>query len=87
MKIKINIIKFVIKPALATASMAFCSIFIYKTINSIIPVRLATIISIIFAVVVYLVTIVALKIFSKEEILALPMGAKIYKALEKTKIY
>lgn len=87
MKIKIGIIKFVIKPALATTIMAFCSLFIYNSINGIIPGRLATIIAILVAVVMYLVAIVYLKIFSKKEILALPMGEKICKVLEKTKIY
>lgn len=67
--------------------MAFCSLFVFKTINCIIPVRLATIIAIIFAAAIYLIAIVVLKIFSKKELFALPLGGKICKVLEKTKIY
>ena len=87
LKIRFNIIKFIIKPVIATTIMAFCSLFIYNTINGIIPARLATIIAILFAIVMYIVAIVCLKIFSKKEILTLPMGEKICKVLEKTKIY
>lgn len=87
MKIKFNIRKFVVKPIIATTIMGFCSLFVYRIINGIIPGRLATIIAIIFAVAIYLLAIVALKIFNKKEILALPMGEKIYRILEKTKIY
>ena len=87
MKIKFNIMKFVVKPALATTIMGFCSLFLYRIVNGIFPGRLATIIAIGFAVIIYLVAIVALKVFNKKEILALPMGEKIYKILEKTKIY
>jgi len=72
---------------MATTIMAFCSLFIYKIINGIIPTRLATIIAIAFAVIVYLMAIVALKIFTKKEISSLPMGEKICKSLERTKIY
>ncbi len=87
LEIKFNITKFIIKPAMATTIMAFCSLCIYKIINGIIPTRLATIIAIAFAVIVYLMAIVALKIFTKKEISSLPMGEKICKSLEKTKIY
>ena len=87
MKIKFNIRKFVIKPVLATTIMGFCSLFIYNIVNGIFPGRLATIIAILFAVIIYALAIVALKIFSKKEIMSLPMGDKICKILEKAKIY
>lgn len=87
MKIKFNISKFVIKPVLASAIMGICSYFVYTIINGIIPGRMATIIAIIFAVIIYLLAVAVLKVFSKEEILALPMGNKICKILEKIKLY
>ena len=87
MKIKFNIRKFVVKPIIATTIMGFCSLFVYRIINGIIPGRLATIIAIGFAVIIYLIAIIVLKIFTKEEISSLPLGAKICKSLEKTKIY
>ena len=48
---------------------------------------MATIIAIIVAVVIYALTVVILKIFTKEEIKMLPAGDKIVKILEKIKIY
>lgn len=79
--------KFVIKPAIATTIMAICSYTLYLLIKGIIPGRLATIIAMLFAVVIYLAAVVALKIYNKEDIYMLPKGEKIYKFLEKTKIY
>ena len=67
--------------------MGVCSYFIYLTLKGIIIERLATIIAIIFAVILYVLAIVVLKVFSKEEIKMLPAGDKIVKVLEKFKIY
>ena len=67
--------------------MGVCSYFIYLTLKGIIIERLATIIAIIFAVIIYVLAIVVLKVFSKEEIKMLPAGDKIVKVLEKFKIY
>ncbi len=79
--------KFVIKPAIATTIMAVCSYTLYLLLDRIISGRLATIIAMLFAVVIYLAAVVALKIYNKEDIYMLPKGDKIYKILEKTKIY
>ena len=86
-KLNLTFTKFVIKPTIATAIMGVCSYFIYLTLKGIIIERLATIIAIIAAVIIYILAIFALKVFSKEEILTLPMGNKICKVLEKLKIY
>ncbi|MBR3002222.1 MAG: hypothetical protein IKF38_01430 [Clostridia bacterium] len=67
--------------------MGVCSLFVYNVLSGIIAPKLATIIAIVIAVIFYLLAVVALKIFSKKEILSLPMGEKICKVLEKTKIY
>ena len=48
---------------------------------------MATIIAIIVAIIIYGLAIVALKIFSKEEIMEIPAGDKIYKILKKVGIY
>ena len=79
--------KFVIKPAIATTIMAVCSYTLYLLMDRIISGGLATIIAMLFAVVIYLAAVVALKIYNKEDIYMLPKGDKIYKFLEKTKIY
>ena len=67
--------------------MGVCSYFIYLTLKGIIIERLATIIAIIFAVIIYILAIVVLKVFTKEEVKMLPTGDKIVKILEKFKIY
>ena len=48
---------------------------------------MATILAIAIAIVVYCLSVIALKIFSKNEILMFPFGEKIYKLLEKISIY
>ncbi len=79
--------KFVVKPFLATGIMGVCSYTLFLLLNGINMGNMATIISIIFAVIIYLAAVFALKIYSKEDIYMLPKGEKIYKVLEKLKIY
>ncbi len=67
--------------------MGICSYFVFNVLNGIIIEEMATIIAIIIAVIIYLLAVIALKIFSKEDILMIPYGTKIYKILEKLKIY
>ena len=67
--------------------MGICSYFSYLTLSGIIAQKLATIVSIIIAVIVYILAIIALKVFSKEEVQMMPGGGKICKVLEKLKIY
>lgn len=49
--------------------------------------KIVTIISLIFAVIIYAISVIALKIFTKEELLMIPYGSKICKMLEKFGIY
>ena len=86
-KLNLTFSKFAIKPAIATTIMGICSYFIYLVLKGIIIERLATIIAIIVAVIVYLLSVVILKIFTKEELKMMPAGDKIIKILEKLKIY
>ena len=79
--------KFVIKPIIATAIMAICSYFIYYVLSGIIVEKLATILAIGFAVIIYGLAIVALKVFTKEEVQMMPAGDKILSILTKLKIY
>ena len=67
-KLNLTFSKFVIKPILATAIMGICSYFIYLALCSIIAVKLATIVAIVSAIILYTLAIIALKVFSKEEI-------------------
>ena len=78
---------FLIKPILATVIMSVCSLFIYNVLLGIISQALATLIAIIFAVIIYAISVVVLKILSKEEFFMIPYGQKIYQLLEKLGIY
>ena len=86
-KLNLTFSQFAIKPIIAVAIMGICSYFIYTTLSGIIIQNLATIIAIISAVIIYGISIIALKVFSKEELLMLPYGNKFCKILEKLKIY
>lgn len=86
-KLNLPFSKFVIKPVIAVTIMGICSYFCYLALLGIIAQKLATILSIISAVIIYILAIIALKVFSKEEIQMMPGGNKICKLLEKLKIY
>lgn len=86
-KLDLTFSKFVIKPAIAVTIMGICSYFSYLMLSGIIAEKLATIIAIVIAIVIYALAIVALKVFSKEEIQMMPGGKKICKVLERLKIY
>lgn len=86
-KLDLGFSKFVIKPVLATAIMGICSYFIYSNLLGIISAKLATIVAIATAVIIYALAIIALKVFNKKEIGMMPAGDKICKLLEKLKIY
>ncbi len=86
-KLDLTFSKFVIKPAIAVTIMGICSYFCYVTLSGIIAGKLATIIAIAIAIIIYALAIVALKVFSEEEIQMMPAGNKIHKVLKKLKIY
>ena len=86
-KLNFTFSKFVIKPVIATAIMGICSYFTYLALKGIIVERLATIIAIMVAIVIYALAIVVLKVFTKNEFKMMPAGDKIVKILEKIKIY
>ena len=79
--------KFVLKPVLATGIMGVCSYTLFLILNGINLGNKATIISILFAVIIYILSVIVLKIYNREDILMLPKGEKIYKILQKLKIY
>ncbi len=86
-KLNLGFSKLVFKPLIATAIMGICSYFVFNLLNGIMVEKMATIIAMIIAVAIYGLSIIALKIFSKEEIYMLPYGTKIFGILEKFKIY
>lgn len=86
-KLNLPISKILIKPLIAVTIMGICSYFTYSVLIGIIAKKLATIIAMVVAVIIYGLAIVTLKVFSKEEILQLPSGNRIYGLLRKLKIY
>ena len=87
MKLNLSFTKFILKPLVATISMSVCSYSAYLILESIKPEKVATIISIIVGIIIYVFSLILLKIFTKEEILMIPYGSKIYKILQKLSIY
>ena len=87
MKIDLPFSKFIVKPFLATFAMAICSYAVYLLLGGINAGRMVTIISILIAIIIYALAIIALKLFTKEELLMIPYGHKLYKILEKSGIY
>lgn len=87
MKLDLNFSKFIAKPFLATLAMGICSYATYLLLTGINIGKMATIIAILVAIIIYIISVVALKIFTKEEIFMIPYGQKLYKILEKLGIY
>lgn len=86
-KLNLNFTKFIVKPIIATLMMGICSFGTYNYLSGIIIEKLSIIISLVVAIVIYLLSIMSLKIFDKEEINMIPYGAKIYSFLEKIGLY
>lgn len=73
-----NIIKFIIKPIIATIIMSAISVSIYN-INLSLSGNIKLILAIFMGIISYIISIFSLKILSKEEIYMLPYGNKLYK--------
>lgn len=86
-KLEFKLHRLMIRPIIATAIMTAVSYLVYTLALGIVGIRMSCIIAIIVAIFVYFISVVLLKIFSKEDILMLPKGEKIYNFLKKTKIY
>ena len=83
LKLKLDVHKILFKPIIATIFMIAALYFTNKILKCIIIEKLATILSILIAIIVYILAIVFLKIFGKNEILLLPYGEKILNLMEK----
>lgn len=87
MDIKFQFSKYILKPILATAMMSICSYAIYIVLLKIVSLRIAAVIAIALAVVIYVLSVISLKVFTKEEIYMIPYGQKVYKVLVRLGIY
>ena len=80
--IKFKISKYIFKPVFASITMAFIGWKIYNFAKCIIIQNIAIILAILIAITVYVILVLALRIFDIEEIYMLPFGAKILKKLK-----
>ena len=86
-KLNFSIFKLAFRPLVATLIMAIISYGFFITTKMVLPLRIVIVGAILIAVVVYVIAIIALKIFKKEEILMLPKGDKVYAVLKKIRLY
>lgn len=87
LRIKFDLKKNVIKPAIATIIMGILVYGAYSLLHMVMGNTLSTLISIVIGVIVYVVAALALKVLSKEDIMMIPFGTKLYKVLVKFHIY
>ena len=79
--------KYILKPFVATFIMGVCSYAIYILLLKVVALRIAGLIGMALAIIIYALAVIRLKIFTKEEIYMIPYGTKIYKFLVNTGIY
>lgn len=83
LKVEGNKVQMILKPVVAVTVMGIITIFAHKLIsNYLITGSLATLFSIVIAVITYGAMILKLRVFSKDDYHMLPYGDKIYKFLK-----
>ena len=85
-KIKVGI-KRIIKPIIASSIMIIVLIYTYNNLLSILSQKMCILISLLVAIFTYIIGLILLRVFSKDEILLLPKGENIYNLLKFLKIY
>ena len=87
-KLQFDFKSLVLKPVIATALMAVFAILSFNGIKLLLghSSRIMTLVALIVAVITYALSIIKLKILSKDDYLLLPAGDKIYKILTKVKL-
>lgn len=81
--ITFNLNKFLIKPIIAATMMTVASYFTYVKLYLAVPKKILLIISLFIGIIVYIISILLLKILSEEEIFMIPYGQKLYKRIKK----
>ena len=82
-KLNFSLFRITVKPMIATIVMSAISYGIFMMIKSIFPIRIVMVITIVIAIIVYIFSLLILRVFSKEEIEMLPKGDKVYRTLKK----
>ena len=86
-KLKLNLKQHLLKPTIASAIMGGIVYFAYSIMMNHFGNSISCITSIVLGVVIYLTTVLSMKMLTKEEIYMIPYGTKMYKTLVKLKIY
>ena len=82
MDISFRISKVLIKPVIASLIMAISSYLIYVRLYIITSQKISLIISLLIAIIIYMISIFTLKILSREEIFMIPYGQKMYRKIK-----
>lgn len=83
LEISVKIVKFFIKPVIASCVMVGCAYLTYKKFYTIVSYKILLIISLLLGVMIYIISVILLKILSKDELFMIPYGKKTYKTFIK----
>ena len=86
LKLKLEFKKNIIKPITAGIIMGVLVFFTNKGLTNVLGNSISTIISILVGALIYIISILKLNVLSKEEIMMIPFGTKVYKILLKMKL-
>lgn len=87
MNLKLPFSKFILKPVVAVTIMGILSYGAFIVTNLFLAEKIATLIGIFIAVITYAISIISLKIFTKEEMFMIPYGQKLFDLLNKFGLY
>ena len=81
-----DFMQILIKPLVGAAVCVFLAWLLYNSISSVISPRISIILVVVFTAIIYLFSLVFLRVISRKELMMLPKGEKIAKLLEKIHI-
>jgi len=87
LKLKLSWKQNVIKPLIATIIMGVIVYIIHYLLSLVIGNTISTLIAIIIGIITYGISIIFMKVLSKEDIMMIPFGTKVYALLVKLHIY
>ncbi len=85
-KVRINFYKTLLKPLIAAVFCGASAYIVFELISSSLSTMISAVLSVGCAVVVYVLSVLLLKVLTKDDVLMLPKGEKILKVLEKIKM-
>ncbi len=86
LRVKFSVMDFLIKPLITVVTMFVCVKLGYSVFASIVGGKLATLISVALGGIIYVLVLILVGGITKEEVLTMPKGNKIYNILKKVKL-